>query len=273
MSLKLMYITNRPNVAKIAENAGVERIFVDLEHMGKELRQPGDTVKSAHTVKDVYSIKQTLEHAELLARVNPLHEKSKEEISACVQAGADIVMLPMARSSDEVKKFIDYVKPRAKTMVLLETKEAVNELDSILQVEGVDEVHIGLNDLHLSCKKKFMFELLADGTVEELCNQIKKSKKPYGFGGIARIGFGLLPSEYIIAEHYRLGSSAAILSRSFCNIKEMTDESEIRSLFFEGIANIRACEEHVSGFSAEEFEKNRIQTVRIVEEICKRIHE
>ena len=31
MSLKLMYITNKPEVARIVEDAGVDRIFVDME--------------------------------------------------------------------------------------------------------------------------------------------------------------------------------------------------------------------------------------------------
>ena len=35
MSLKLMYITNRPEVAVIAEQYGVDRIFVDMEYIGK----------------------------------------------------------------------------------------------------------------------------------------------------------------------------------------------------------------------------------------------
>ena len=35
MSLKLMYITNQPDVAQIAEAAGVDRIFVDMEYIGK----------------------------------------------------------------------------------------------------------------------------------------------------------------------------------------------------------------------------------------------
>lgn len=39
MSLKLMYITNRPDVALIAERNGVDRIFVDMEYIGKAKRQ------------------------------------------------------------------------------------------------------------------------------------------------------------------------------------------------------------------------------------------
>lgn len=39
MSLKLMYITNRVDVALVAEKYGVDRIWVDLETLGKEERQ------------------------------------------------------------------------------------------------------------------------------------------------------------------------------------------------------------------------------------------
>ena len=52
--LKLMYITNRPEIAEIAENAGVDRIFIDLEQIGKAERQEGmDTVQSLHSLDDI----------------------------------------------------------------------------------------------------------------------------------------------------------------------------------------------------------------------------
>ena len=35
--LKLMYITNNPDVAACAENAGVDRIFIDMEYIGKQI--------------------------------------------------------------------------------------------------------------------------------------------------------------------------------------------------------------------------------------------
>lgn len=39
--LNLLYITNRPEVAVIAEDAGVNTVFVDLETIGKSERQGG----------------------------------------------------------------------------------------------------------------------------------------------------------------------------------------------------------------------------------------
>ena len=56
-----MYITNRPDVALVAEKYGVDRIWIDLEMLGKEERQKGmNTVKSNHTVDDVRRIKPLL---------------------------------------------------------------------------------------------------------------------------------------------------------------------------------------------------------------------
>ena len=122
MSLKLMYITNRPDVAQVAQGCGVDRIFVDMEYIGKEERQGGlDTVKSHHTVEDVKNLRKVLKETELLVRVNPIHEagenwcSSEDEINAVVEAGADIIMLPMAKTVDEIKKFVKYVGGRTKT--------------------------------------------------------------------------------------------------------------------------------------------------------------
>ncbi len=247
--LELMYITNRPEVAKIAENAGVDRIFVDMEYIGKAARQGGmDTVQSHHTVQDVRSIASAITQAELLVRVNPIHEaaddygSSKEEIDAVVEAGADIIMLPYFKTAQEVESFVAYVGGRAKTMLLLETPEAAGKIDEILAVEGVDRIHIGLNDLSLGFGMKFMFQLLADGTVERLCEKIRAKGIPYGFGGIASLGKGAVPAERIIREHYRLGSTCAILSRSFCNYERVSDLDAIREIFTQGMREIRAFE-------------------------------
>ena len=39
MPIKLMFCTNRPDVAAVAEEAGVDRIWVDMEYLGKAQRQ------------------------------------------------------------------------------------------------------------------------------------------------------------------------------------------------------------------------------------------
>lgn len=278
MALKLMYITNNPQVATLAQSSGVDRIFVDMEYIGKEERQGGlDTVKSHHTVEDVKKLRRVLNKTELLVRVNPIHEKgdnwcsSEEEINQVIEAGADIIMLPMAKTVDEIRKFVKYVGGRTKTMLLLETAEAKENIKEMLDVGGIDMVHIGLNDLHLSYGMKFMFQLLTDGTVEELCKIIDSYGIPYGFGGIARLGFGMLPAEYVIAEHYRLGSSMAILSRSFCNITNETDLNEVECLFKNEMKKIRDYENHLIHKDNEFFKSNQKETQKLVKLITDKI--
>ena len=71
MPLNLMYITNRPDVAMIAERSGVDRIFVDMEYIGKRERQMCmNTVQSHHTVDDVKKIRSCLTKSQLLVRIN-----------------------------------------------------------------------------------------------------------------------------------------------------------------------------------------------------------
>lgn len=245
--LKLMYITNNLDIAKIAEANGVERIFIDMEYIGKGERQGGmDTVQSHHTVDDILTLRQGINKAKLMVRCNPIHKasekycSSEEEIDAIIRAGADIVMLPYFKTANEVKEFNSIVGGRAKTLPLLETPEAVSCIDDILKIDGIDEIFIGLNDLSLGYGMKFMFQLLADGTVEMLCNKFKKKGIPYGFGGIASLGKGLLPAERVIAEHYRLGSTCAILSRSFCNTQIISDLDSVKKTFDVGMREIIA---------------------------------
>lgn len=278
MALKLMYITNRPDVALIAEQAGVDRIFIDMEYIGKADRQGGmDSVQNHHTTEDVKTIRAVLTKAELLVRVNPIHDasshygSSEEEIQSVIDAGADILMLPYFKTVEEVRRFVSCVNGRAKTMLLLETPEAAALVEQIAAVPGVDEIHIGINDLSLGYGKSFMFELLADGTVEKLCMKLKRSGVRYGFGGVAAIGTGMLPAEAILKEHYRLGSSMVILSRAFCNTGTETNIDYIREKFDVGVRSIRSFEKEIELHSAY-FRENEAKVSAVVEEIVQAIN-
>lgn len=276
MALSLMYITNNPDVACIAQDSGVDRIFIDMEFIGKDQRQAGmDTVKSHHTFDDIRTIKQAIEGGPSLlqVRINPIHDattdycSTEEEVDTAIECGADILMLPMFKRADEVERFLKAVNGRAKTLLLMETKEAAESVDEILQVSGFNELHIGLNDLHLAYKKKFMFELYVDGTLDRLAPKLRERGIRFGIGGIARIGYGMLPAEYVIGEHYRLGSEMAILSRSFCDANKATDLNVLRDTFLTGIKNIRAFEQKAEAFTDTEYAENHETMKRLVADI------
>lgn len=269
MPLKLMYITNDTDVAGIAEDVGVDRIWIDLETKGKEERQRGiNSVKSNHVPEDISRMKKCLKKAELMVRVNPLFKESQEEIDDVIRRGAELVMLPMFRDEKDAAEFIHIVDGRAKTMLLAETKEAVENLEKIVNVPGIDEIHIGLNDLHLSYGMKFMFEPLANGQIDTISKIIKRAGIPFGFGGIARINEGTLPARHIVAEHYRLGSEMVILSRSFCDTWTDKNLERVWSTFESGVRELREYEASLADKEESFFEENHILVKEKVEEIA-----
>ena len=266
--IKFMYITNDPQVAALADRAGVDRIFIDLETVGKQLRQGGmNTVQSDHTLADIRAVRPAVKRAELMVRVNPIYDWSREEIDAALAAGADTLMLPFFRTAAQAEQFLTMVDGRARTILLVETPEAVEALDEILALPGIDECHIGLNDLHLGYGRKFMFELLADGTVDRITDKCKAHGIPFGIGGIARLGRGTLPAERILAEHVRLGSQAVILSRSFCNDILFSDRPDREEIFIREVARLRQAEMQMHSQDAAFFRENHRQVQRIVSKI------
>ena len=272
--LKLMYITNNPQVALSAQKYGVDRIWIDLETLGKEERQKNiSSVKSHHTIRDIKIISPLLKESQMLVRVNPWNSNSADEINEVIESGAELVMLPMWKTVSEVKEFIKVVNGRAKTVLLLETKQAAECLDEVLQLEGVDEIHIGLNDLHLSYGLTFMFELLINGVVESICKKIQKRGIPYGFGGVARIGEGILPAEKIILEHYRLGSQRVILSRSFCNTETLKSLDEVEEVFKNNVTELRNFEKYAASADETILIKNKNEIRQCVEKIVASILE
>lgn len=267
MPLELIYITNNPAVARIAEENDVDRIMVDLETLGKEERQKHlNSVKSYHSIDDIQAVAEALDKAEMLVRINPWHEHSVAEIEKSISAGAQSIMLPMWKSEAEVDVFLRTVNKRVRTTLLLETKEAVACLDAVLEHPLLDDIHIGLNDLHLSYGLTFMFELLSNGTVEKLCRKCRDKGVKYGFGGIAKLRKGLVPAENVIMEHYRLGSSGAILSRTFCNAEEIGDLDMVAKVFREQMGLVRDFEASLAQKSESDFLENQTVVSRYVED-------
>jgi len=268
MPLKLMYLTNNIKLAQIAEKSGVDWIFVDLEINGKIQRQFNlDTVISNHKISDILLIKNVLNKAKLLVRINPLNSDSEMEINNVIKAGADIIMLPYFKTKQEIVDFISILNKRVKSCLLIETPEAVEILDDFPEIKGINYIHIGLNDLSIGYKKKFMFELLSNGTVEKIAKKIKVYDLPFGFGGIGQIGEGILPAEKILAEHYRLNSSMVILSRSFFKHDGNINYDIALKSFTEGIKKIRALEELLLYKKLDFFINNKQEIVKIVDDL------
>lgn len=210
------FITNKPELARKAYAGGVSRLFVDWEIHDKQERQGHlDTVISRHTYDDAIQIRKAVPEAELLIRLNPIHENTNDEVERALSAGADLIMLPMFYHLEDIVSLSSMVNGRAGIVPLVETAESLNLVESLVNIKGVYELFVGLNDLHRALNMKFMFEPVANGIMDRVANVAIKNNMRFGFGGIARIDEGMVTGKMVLSEHIRLGSSSVILSRAF----------------------------------------------------------
>lgn len=269
--LDLMILCDDAQSAIDAQNAGIDRIFYDLEYIGKAERQHGrNTVKSNNSIEGIPQLRKVVTTSKLLVRTNPIHAYSQNEVDKAIEYGADILMLPMAMDSHDAEEYVRMVDGRARVCIMIETAAAMARLDKILAVNGVDEVFIGLNDLHISMGLTFMFELLSDGIVEYIADKCNKAGMPFGFGGIARIGEGDLQSDNILAEHARLGSSSVILSRTFKGIQGVDANARPINLKDE-VDKVRTRLAEIGEWTGDDFQNNLKVVRQSVDKVVNKI--
>ncbi|MBN9506417.1 MAG: hypothetical protein J0I69_10360 [Altererythrobacter sp.] len=267
--LRLLMIVDDPAIATFVSKNGVDRLFVDLERTGKQERQAHlASWKSEQTMDDVAKIREAAPEAHLLVRIDPFSQNTRKQINEVIARGADSVMLPMFRLKEELAGFFDLLRGRCQGVPLFETSAALDMLPNCIEALPLTEVHIGLNDLHIDRGDRFMFEPLADGALEEPCAALRESGISFGIGGVARATEGGVSPEFLLGEHVRLGSSAAILSRTF-HRGAQTLEQLSRQVDFE--AEIQALQSIYDAFLhalPEDIEQNRRLTHERIRQVA-----
>lgn len=214
----LTLFTNDPALARAGNDAGINRIGLDLEKIGKESRQDSSkTWISDHQIHELQAIRATLTRATLFARTNPIHSGSRDEINHLIDQGTRVLMLPMFRTVKEVATFIELVAGRAFVSLLVETAASAMRLGEIVKLPGINEIHFGLNDLYLDMKLSNHFEILASGLMNMLADTVLTAGIPFGFAGIGRVNDTRLPmpTDLIYAQYPRLGATRALVARVF----------------------------------------------------------
>lgn len=231
--MELSLITNDAALARAADRAGVERVFVDLERLGKASRQRGRALfQSTHVPGDVAAMRRVLNRSKLMVRIDSPNRRTAAQVDFAIRAGADYVMLPFFRTVAEAGRFLEQVSGRARGVLLVETAEAADALEELIALPGLAEVHIGLNDLSLSLGRRFLFDPIADGTVRRLCRVLRAANVDFGFGGIGALSRTDLPvnPEWVLACQVCEGATRGWLGRTFRETPPAMLSTEIERL-------------------------------------------
>jgi hypothetical protein len=210
-------ITNVIENALILDSCGIQQIMIDTENLGKAERQSDkNAVINYHKIDDLRKIKNCDLRAKIICRINGYHSKINIEIENAIEAGADILMLPMIQNLKHFNCIVDQVHGRVEILPLIETPYSIFKLKEIIQITKPKQIHFGLNDLHLSLGMNNLFEVLLSPLFASAVSYSSDKVELVGIGGIGDplIKQNVSP-ELLLKEYKRLGSQSVILSRNF----------------------------------------------------------
>ena len=210
--MDLFLFTVEPGWGADVVAAGAAGIVVDWERRGKARRQLGEgTQINADTPEDLARMRAATD-GRLLCRINGFGPWTGGEIDEAVARGADEILLPMVRSTEEVDRTLDAVAGRCGLGILIETQDAVDRTAALAR-RPLSRIYVGLNDLRIDRGATELFRPLVDGTVDAVRAEVAQ---PFGVGGLTLPGRGFpVPSDLLAAELVRLGADFTFLRRSF----------------------------------------------------------
>jgi citrate lyase beta subunit len=263
MRCTLTLFTADANQAASAQRAGIDRIGVDLESIGKAQRQAGlNTWLSPHCLDDALRLRHAVRSASFFARVNPVHDGTRSEVETLLALGVSTLMLPNFTSLDEVVQFLAIVADRASVVPLVERRAATCLIEDLARI-GVREIHVGLNDLSIDLGVRNRLALLTSPLIDNLVQTARRCGMRVGVGGVGRADDVSLPipSDLVYAQLARLGATGALISRAF--VQSPMTEAELA----DEVRRLRQRLDEWGSASSDQWEQARAELARRTAEL------
>ena len=184
--------------AEAMAHQGLDSLTIDLQH-------------GAISQSDILQIFQAISTTEVVPMAR-LNWNEPDQIMKALDYGAYGIICPMVSNRNQAEKFVqacmyppkgyrsfgptrgfmyggndyvDHANDEILKIAMIETKEALNELDKIMKTPGLDGVYIGPSDLSLSIGEKAGFDK-PEGhpTYEQALNILNHAKKNNIVAGI-----------------------------------------------------------------------------------------
>lgn len=224
-NLELVLFENDPKSALQHIQFGIESFLVDLELIGKDIRQMGfNTEINPGTMDDVRAL-SNISQARIWCRLNRFGSHTAYEVEEAIVRGAAVLILPMATTLQEVKDFLSLVGSRCESCIMIETQEGVRFAHE-LEAMPIDSIFFGLNDYAICAGSRNIFEAIENGTLEAVMRSTPTKRS--GFGGLTHMSLGSpVPSAMLLEELSRLDCKFTFLRRSFRRDSLKINPSEI----------------------------------------------
>ena len=151
--------------------------------------------------------------------------------------GAEVLMLPMFRTIEEINYYIELVNGRSQIDLLFETPESLRLINQI-PYKDIRFVHFGINDLSIALNYKLMFEMYIDQNLFSATDYLIKNNLVFGIGGVGAIGSLPISPELIFSAAITHGAKRFILSRSFISKLDFNNISHSLSNNLDSLNNL-----------------------------------
>lgn len=202
LSATMLRMISNPSIIRIVKNAGLDCVILDLEHGAYSMGEVAGLASVARAIDVV-----------ILARVPEL---SRGYISRVLDCGAQGVMVPMLETVEQAERLVAWAKypplgnrglgscgvhtdcqsingaeafmKRANsetiTIAQIETKKAIEAIDQIAAVVGIDMLLVGPNDLAISigCPGELTTQQM-DDAIAKVVEACRKENKLFGMHG------------------------------------------------------------------------------------------
>jgi len=132
-----------PTLCEKLVRSGADSVFIDCEH-------------GLASFEDIHHMAKAARYAGGFGIVRPQNQE-RSTITRCLNAGADGVMVPLIHSAEIAREVVNIFRyavpddhPNRLLIGMVESVEAVANLDAILAVAGIDVFFVGPGDLSQS---------------------------------------------------------------------------------------------------------------------------
>lgn len=164
-----------PDIVSLLKRCGADAAFIDCERTGIGLDAASDVIVAARACG--------------LPAVVRSHSRAGPELVRFLDRGADALVVPHIGSAKQVREAVevmryacgDEVAGRA-LIIQIETRGALQELEAIAEVQGVDAFLLGPNDIAYELAgARGQHTPVSMAALERACDTLRELKRPFGY--------------------------------------------------------------------------------------------
>lgn len=194
----MMQDSRSPSISMIMEQAGCDFLFFDMEHGPNDIGVVTDMVKVARLTKVVPLVRVPDDQYHLMARILDAGAmgimvpriETKEQVERIIEAthyppfGARGCSVPKGHNNflpQDLWEFTEQANRENMVILQIEREKAIEDIEELISVEGVDAVVLGPNDLCLSMGVREKDSLSAlEPAIQTVLDACKKFNVPCG---------------------------------------------------------------------------------------------